>query len=133
MPSDGPTVRSSRYLMPAGSAPERRIMDRSFACCWLMLPPLISPGIADRFFNVGDFLHFIVEHHAQALADVRRSEAIEPLAAFTGQGEANIRLAVLVGTGLRVAQILSANRRNARNQNTTIDRPRPTPVLHAPA
>ena len=32
-PSDGPTVRSSRYLMPAGSAPEFSIRDRSLACC----------------------------------------------------------------------------------------------------
>ena len=37
-PSDGPTVRSSRYLMPAGNAPERRIMARSFACCSVNRP-----------------------------------------------------------------------------------------------
>ncbi len=30
-PSDGPTVRSSRYLMEAGSAPARRTRARSFA------------------------------------------------------------------------------------------------------
>ena len=42
VPSDGPTVRSSRYLIPAGRAPERRIMARSFACCSVKRP-LITP------------------------------------------------------------------------------------------
>ena len=87
LPSDGPTVRSSRYLMPAGSAPERRIIDRSFACCWFMLPPLISTGIADGFFDVRNFLNFAVEHHGQALAHVRRSEVVEALPALAGQLE----------------------------------------------
>src|SRR5213078_4848722 len=42
-PSDGPTVRSSRYLMLAGSAPEFSTKARSFAVCSVMPPPLIRP------------------------------------------------------------------------------------------
>src|SRR3989304_1157712 len=37
-PSDGPTVRSSRYLMEAGSDPERRTRARSEACCKVKVP-----------------------------------------------------------------------------------------------
>ena len=37
-PSEGPTVRSSRYTAFAGSAPDRRISDRSSADCLVKLP-----------------------------------------------------------------------------------------------
>ena len=90
LPSDGPTVRSSRYLMPAGSAPERRIIDRSLACCWLMLPPLICASVADGFLDIRDFLHLAVEHHARLLADMRRSEVVEALPAFARKVKATL-------------------------------------------
>ena len=59
-------------------------MDRSLACCWLMLPPLISPVSRIGFLNIGNFLDFAVEHHAQTLAHVRGSEVIETLPALAG-------------------------------------------------
>ena len=115
-PSDGPTVRSSRYLMLAGRAPERRIIERSLACCSVMRPPLIEPWSRIGFLDVGHFLHFVVEHHGQAVANVSGSEAVEPLPALAGEREADAGLAILIAAGLRIAQIFAAHRRNARHQ-----------------
>ena len=42
-PSDGPTVRIFEVLMPAGKAPERRIMAWSLASCSVKPPPLMIP------------------------------------------------------------------------------------------
>ena len=39
-PSDGPTVRSSRYVSDAGSAPERSVSARSLASCCVKLPAM---------------------------------------------------------------------------------------------
>ena len=41
-------------------------------------------GVADRFFNVGNFLHLVVQDHGQALAHVRGSEVEEALPALAG-------------------------------------------------
>ena len=76
------------------------------ACCWLMLPPLISPVSRIGLFNVGDFLHFVIENYSEAVADVCGGEVIETLAALARELKAHIRLAVLVGAGLGIAQDL---------------------------
>jgi len=54
------------------------------ACCWLMLPPLISPVSRIASFNVGNFLHPVIENHAKPLAHVGGGEVIEALTALTG-------------------------------------------------
>ena len=65
-------------------------------------------SVANRLFNVGYFLHLVVEHNRQAVIHVRRGEVVEALAAFACEGEAHAGLAVLVATGLGVAQVFSA-------------------------
>ena len=45
-PSDGPTVRSSRISIPAGSAPERNLRDRSSALSIVKLDPSMIPWSA---------------------------------------------------------------------------------------
>ncbi len=81
-----------------------------------MLPPLISPRSRIGFFNVGDFLHFVIEHHGQTVAHVSRRKVVESLSAFAGQGEAHAGLAILIAAGLRVAQVFSAHRRDSGDQ-----------------
>ena len=73
-------------------------------------------GVADGLFNIRNFLHLVVEHHSQPLAHMRGSEVEEPLPALTGQLEVYVGLAILVGAGLRIAQILTSHRGNPRHQ-----------------
>src|SRR3972149_519911 len=48
-PSEGPTVRSSRYRMEAGSEPERRTRARSEACCRVKVP-VMRPASSMRLW-----------------------------------------------------------------------------------
>ena len=67
-------------------------------------------AITNRFLDVRDFLHFVVEHHGKALVHVRRSEIIKTLAAFASKGEAHAGLTVLVTARLSVTQVLTCHR-----------------------
>ena len=99
-PSDGPTVRSSRYLMPAGRAPERSVIDRSCVCC-CGEPPVDDAGVLNRFFDHRHFLHLVVENHRQVVADMRRSEGVELAPALAGKNEPHRRLAIFVACSVR--------------------------------
>ena len=66
-------------------------------------------GVANGFLDVGNFHYFVVEHHAQTFAHVRGGEAVEALTTLACQGKVHVRLAVLIGAGLRIAQIFASN------------------------
>ena len=88
-PSEGPTVRSSRYLIDAGSAPERSTRPRSFASCspnW----PVDHAGIIDAAVDDRRGLHLVLEHDAQLLADVLFGEGAKAAARFGGKREIHI-------------------------------------------
>ena len=70
-PSDGPTVRSSRYLMPAGR--RARIQDqRQILGCLLAHAAAADPPLVVNLLVDGrDFPHPVVQHHRQLVADVR--------------------------------------------------------------
>ena len=89
-PSDGPTVTSCRYLIPAGSAPERSVKARSCVSCGAE-----GAGdaalIVDLLLDGGHRLHPVVEHHRQLVVDVCAGECREAPSAITRQGEIDIR------------------------------------------
>ena len=70
--------------------------------------------IRDSLFNVGDFLNFVVENYGKTVSNMRGGEVVETLPTLARQLEAYIGLAVLVGAGLRIPQVFSPDRGNAR-------------------
>jgi hypothetical protein len=55
-----------QILDAAGSAPERRIIDKIFRRLLAHPPAADRSLIANRFLNVSHFLDFVVEHYGQA-------------------------------------------------------------------
>ena len=68
-PSEGPTVTSCRYLIPAGSAPERSVSARSWVSSWAERSG-DAALIVDLLLDGGHRFHFVIEHHRQVVADV---------------------------------------------------------------
>jgi len=82
LPSDGPTVRSSRILTGAGSAPARSTIARSLAVLMSKLPPVMG-GVArrDLVADHGRGLHHAVEHDGKLalhFAAVTRAKSERP-------------------------------------------------------
>ena len=75
-PSDGPTVRSSRYLIEAGSAPARSTSAKSFAesCAEISFD---QSGIVDAAFDLRRGMYLVVENNGHRLADMRFGERTE--------------------------------------------------------
>ena len=109
-PSDGPTVTSCRYLMPAGSAPERKRQRQV-----LRLFGTEGAGDAALVVNLlldgGHRLHVVVEHHRQLVADVCAGKGREAPSAVAGQSEVDVRTAILIPAGIGGAQVAPADRR----------------------
>ena len=62
------------------------------------------PCIANRFFDDRDFLHFVVEHDRQVVADMRGRESVELAATFAGENEAHARLPIFVRASVRAVR-----------------------------
>jgi hypothetical protein len=90
-PSDGPTVRSSRYSMPAGRAPERSVVTRSWTCCWVKLP-LDDPLVGDPAVDPRRRHHLAVEDDGEPAADVLAGGLAEAVGAVGREGEVDYRL-----------------------------------------
>ena len=86
-PSDGPTVRSSRYLMLGRQCARAQDHGQILGLLLVHAAAADLALIANRLLDVRDFLHFVVEHHGEAVADVSGGEVKEALPAFAGQRE----------------------------------------------
>ena len=109
-PSEGPTVRSSRYLIEAGNAPafkhQRQIL-RGF------LGEIAGDfaAIFDAAVDHGRGVNLIVEHDGHAVADVRFGEGAEAGRGSGRKRELHVILAGIGGAGLRgrAAQVLAGD------------------------
>src|SRR5579884_1621736 len=62
-PRVGPTTSSSRYLIPAGSAPDRRTSARSCAAC-------DDSGICNASVDARRGLDFVIQNDGKHLSDI---------------------------------------------------------------
>ena len=83
-PSDGPTVRSSRYLMEAGSAPDTQHQSKIVRFLLAKLA-FDHAGIVNSAINDRSGLKPVLEDDTQLLADVLLGEGTKPAARFGGK------------------------------------------------
>ena len=116
-PSDGPTVRSSRYLIEAGSAPERK--HQSQVVRFLLAELAFDhAGVVDAAVNDRSGLQPVFEHDAELLADILFGERTEPAARFGGKREIHIVEAGIfrAAHGGGAAQVAAGDDRDAVDQ-----------------
>ncbi len=90
-PSDGPTVRSSRYLMPAGSAPEFRTRARSLACLLAHAAAADPPLVMDLLLDGGHFPHPVIQDHREFVAHVGAGKRRKLSSTLVGKDKADVR------------------------------------------
>ena len=104
-------MRSSRYVSVAGSAPDRRISDRS--CRFLLGEAAVDAArIVDAGLDARGRLHRLVHDDREMLADVLAGDAAEGRRAFTVQREPHRGLVVLIHLRPRTAQIVARHGRH---------------------
>ena len=104
VPSDGPTVRSSRYLIPAGSAPELQ-NHRQILHFLLGEAALDDSGITDRFVDASNALNFVIQDDRETVIHVRGGECEKLATTLSGQVETHGGLTIVIRGRLRVTQI----------------------------
>ena len=65
--------------------------------------------VADGLLDIRRFLHPVVEHHSQRLADIGAGELVEAVAGVAGEDEGRIGPPILVNRGLGVAEVIAGH------------------------
>src|SRR5712691_3291730 len=110
-PSDGPTVRSSKYLIEAGSAQLQRQVVR------FLLPeaPLDHAGIVDPAVDHRSGVYSVFQHDGHLPAHVLLGKRAEAAGSFVGQIKLHFVVAGVLGAALLVgaAEVATGHDRRA--------------------
>src|SRR3989304_3527840 len=113
-PSEGPTVRSSRYRMEAGSDPERSTRARSEACCKVKVPVMRPASSMRLWISATDWMR-LSRTTARGGPTLGSGEGPEAGGAVAAQAEGDFVGAGALGVGLGAgaAQVAAGDDRGA--------------------